>query len=171
MVSPAGTHLAEGTAKKDRPAVLQAVAPETGVYGLVVVAGAVAAELTRTSHPYAAHIARPGGAGFVTRLPPLFVAVSPDAATVEFEFATDNSAEAVRATVLAENGAELWSGVVEGATKVRIDKPAGTRVQLKFERLPGHAFEDVRVRGVKGVLPFAATDPAGLLIGRPAPLQ
>jgi hypothetical protein len=171
MISPVGTRLAEGTAKKDQPAVLQAVAPETGVYGLVIVTGAVAGEVTRASHPYAAHIAGPGGAGFVTRLPPLFVALSPDAAAVEFEFVTDNSAEAVKATVLAENGAELWSGVVEGATKVRIGKPSGTRVRLKFERLPGHTFEDVRVRGVKGVLPFAATDPSGLLIGRPAPLQ
>jgi hypothetical protein len=167
MISPAGTRLDEGTAKKDRPAVLQTVAPETGVYGLVVVAGAGAAEMTKSSHPYAVRIASPSYAGFVTRLPLLFVALSHDAAAIEFEFETGNSFEAAKGTVIAENGAELWSGVVEGYTKVRIDRPAGTFVELKFERLPGHVFEDVRVRGVKGVLPFAATDPAGLLIMRP----
>lgn len=171
MVSPGGMHLADGTANKGLPVVMRAVAPETGVYGLVVVAGAGAAEITKASHPYAAHIAPPRGAGFVTRLPPLSVALSPDAATIEFEFVTDDSAEAVRATVLAESGAKLWSGVVDGPTKVRIDKPTGTLVQLKFERLPGRVLEDVRVQAVKGVLPFAATDTAGLLIGGPTKVQ
>ena len=172
LISPAGNHLAEGTAKKDQPVELQAIAPETGVYGLVVAAGAVAAEITRASHPYAAHIAdQYRGAGFVTRLPTLYVAVSPGAATMEFEFMTKNSAEAVKGTVLGEDGAVLWSGVVEGPTRVRIDKPAGTRVQLKFERLPGHTLQDVKVRGVKGMLPFAATDPAGLLGPIPTALQ
>lgn len=171
LVSPAGTHLAEGTAKKYQPAELRAIAPETGVYGLVVVAGAVAAEITKASHPYAARITQHSGAGFVTRLPLLFVAILPDAATIEFEFVTENSAEAVKGAVIGENGAELWSGVVEGPARIRFDKPAGTLVQLKFERLPGHAFEDVRVRGVKGVLPFAATDPTGLLIGRPTAFE
>jgi len=84
---------------------------------------------------------------------------------------TDNSAEAVKGTVFSENGAVLWSGVVEGHTKVSIGRPTGTLVQLQFERLPGHAFQDVRVRGRKGALPFAATDPAGLLVGRPTALQ
>ena len=171
MISPAGTHLAEGIAKKYQPADVQAVAPETGVYGIVLVTGSVAAEVTIASHPYAAHIAQSTGAGFVTRIPLLFVALSPDAAKIEFEFMTDNSAEAVKGTVFSENGAVLWSGVVEGHTKVSIGRPTGTLVQLQFERLPGHAFQDVRVRGRKGALPFAATDPAGLLVGRPTALQ
>jgi len=172
LVSPAGTHLAEGTAKRYRSAVVGAIATETGVYGLVVVAGAVAAEVTKASHPYAVHIdAQYGGAGFVDRLPLLFVALSPDAAAIEFEFLTENSDEAVKGTVLAENGAEIWSGVVEGPTKIRIDNPPGTRLQLQFAGLPGHTFEDVKIRGVKGVLPFAAPDPAGLLIARPTAPQ
>jgi len=166
MISPTGMHLAEGMAKKDQPVVFQVVAPETGVYGLVVESGDSATEISRSSHPYAVHIAQPIGARFVTKLPLLFVAIAPDTATIEFEFVTENSAEAVKGTVLAENGSELWSGVVEGPTKISLDKPTGTLVQLRFEQLPDHLLEDVHVRGGPGVLPFAATEPAGLLIGK-----
>lgn len=171
LMSPTGGGLAEITVMKDRPAVLRAVAPVTGIYGIVVVAGAGAAEMTRTSHPYAVHIASPGLAGFVTRLPLLYVVPSPDADRIEFEFETDSGLEAVKGTVLAENGAELWAGVVGGRMKAAIDKPAGSLVVLKFERLPGNRVAGVRVRGVKGVLPFAATDPAGLFFERPTALQ
>jgi len=163
MVSPTGMHLAEGTAKQDRPIVLQSVAPETGVYGLVVESGDSVADISRNSHPYAVHIPQPAGAKFVTKIPVLFVALSPDGDTIEFEFVTENSAESVKGTVFAENGLELWSGVVEGPTKISLEKPTGTFVQLRFEKLPDHLFEDVSVRGGQGILPFAATDPAGLL--------
>ncbi|MCM3901961.1 MAG: hypothetical protein ND866_09670 [Pyrinomonadaceae bacterium] len=166
IVSPNGMYLAEGTAKKDQPVVIQTVATETGVYGLVIESGFSAAEISKSSHPYAVHIAQPVGARFVTKLPLLFVALSPETATIEFEFLTYNSAEAVKGSVLAENGAELWSGVVEGPTKISLTKPTGTLVQLRFEQLPDHLLEDVIVRGGQGVLPFAATNPAGLLIGR-----
>ncbi|MBP1599381.1 MAG: hypothetical protein H6Q05_4758 [Acidobacteria bacterium] len=166
MISPTGVHLAEGTTKTDQPVVIQAVASESGVYGLVVVSGSNAAEISRASHPYAVHIGQPIDAGFFTKLPLLFVALSPGAATIEFEFVTDSNAEAVKGSVLDETGVELWSGVVDGPTKISLTKPTGTLVQLRFEQLPDHSFEDVRVRGGQGVLPFAATDPAGLLIGR-----
>jgi hypothetical protein len=166
MVSPTGVFLGEGTAKMDQPVVLQALAPETGVYGLVVESGGSAAVITRASHPYAVHIAQPLGARFVTTLSPLFVALSPDAATIGFEFVTETSAEAVKGTVFSESGAQLWSGVVEGPTKISLDRPAGTLVEIRFEQLPDHLMDDVHVRGGQGVLPFAATDPAGLLVGK-----
>jgi hypothetical protein len=165
LVSPTGTHLNEGTATKDQSFLLQTAAPMNGVYGLVVMSvnGANAAYIVKVSHHYTVHIAHPRGAGFVYKLPPLFVSVVRNAAAVELEFVTDGGVEAVLGTVLANNGLKLWSGVIDGPTKVRIDKPVGSYLELRFDKIPGRTFEDIGVRGLQGVFPFVATHPAGLL--------
>jgi len=167
LISPSGLHLDEGTVIDGQPFIAKTIATETGVYGMVVVHQGERAnmvDITKASHPYATYIASSRGAQFRNVIPPLFVAVDQSANTVvEFEFRTERISEAVQGKVLAENGAELWSGVVNGPIKVRIDRPDSAYVEIRFKQLLGRRLDDVFVRGIRGVLPFVATDPAGLL--------
>lgn len=165
LVSPDGTPLTDYTVKRGKPLLVTAVAPINGVYGLVVMSvnGTNSADITKASHPYAVHIGSIKGAGFVDKLPPVFVSVVPNSKYVEFLFVTENNAEAVKGAVLALDGSQLWSGIIDGATRVHIDNPGIGLLQIRFDKLPGHVFEDVWVKGLKGVLPFVSTDPTGLL--------
>lgn len=163
LVSPQGQKLVEVDVKKDAPGVIQMDAAQPGVYGLVVQAGANAVEITKAAHPYAIHIASKFGAKLVTKVPTLCIAMEAGAAQAILELSTEGGAEAVKGIVLAEDGKELWSGVVDGMVKVTLEKPTGAYLQLKFEKLPEHVLEDIGVKAVKGVLPFAATAPAALL--------
>jgi len=163
VVSPQGEKMAEADAKRGAPGRISADAPQTGVYGLAIQAGSNAIEITKNSHPYGVHIAGKYGANFVTKVPLLYVALNPGQQEAIVELKTEGGAESVKGTVLAEDGKELWSGVVDGIAKVNIQRPAGAYVQFKFEKLPNCVLEDINVKAVKGVMPFAATSPVGLL--------
>jgi hypothetical protein len=91
------------------------------------------------------------------------MALEAGAAQAVVELITEGGAEAVKGIVLAEDGKELWSGVVDGVVKVTLEKPSGAYLQVKFEKLPERVLEDIGIKAVKGVLPFAATAPAALL--------
>jgi hypothetical protein len=165
LMSPTGAHLGEGTAKPGHTCQLAAVAPMSGIYGIVIMSedGRNSAEIIKSSHPYAIRISSQSGAEFAHVLPTLFLNVMPDAGTVELQFSTQNSAEAVMGTVSTADGSQLWSGVVDGPTRVFIRNPGSGPLRLGYEKLQGHSFGTVWVKAVKGVLPFAATDPSGLL--------
>jgi hypothetical protein len=178
MVSPAGIKLAEGVATNGAPFIVKTVAAETGVYGLGIMPGgsnANAVAITKASHPYVIYIGSTSGALFYPFLPssvlsPLFVSLAPVATQVELQFRTQNSAESVRGTVLAKDGSQLWSGVVNGPTQVLIMNPGVGPLQIRFERIPGSYFGIVWVKAVNGVMPFVATDPAALLTNIKPPL-
>ena len=164
IVSPSRVRLSEGFVTDSEPLVFNEIASENGIYGLLVVSGNNAVDITKASHPYAVYIDPKVSASYNKVIPPLFIALKPDATAIELELETESSSERVKGTVIAEDDTVLWVGEVEGVVKVRI-APASpsTYIQLKFEKLPDHILDDVKVRGVEGVLPFAATDVFGLL--------
>lgn len=165
LVSPNKTQLGYGLATMMQPFKISVLAPQAGVYGLAVQSGDNGAEITQASHPYAVATGYSNnGAWFITKVPPLFIAVDrTSTGPIQLAFRTENSAEAVLGRVFSQNGHELWSGIVNGTSIVNIYQPDGDYLQVRFEKLPNHALEDVWVKSVKGVMPFTTTDPAGLL--------
>lgn len=165
LTSPSGYHLSEGTAKAGQSYAFQALAPVSGVYGIVVMAENYrnSVDINKPSHPYAIYIGMPRGAEFVYELPPLFVSVVQNSTSIELEFVTQNNAEAVKGYIIDKDGSMLWSGVVDGSTRALIKNPGYGPLQIRFDKLPGHSFGTLWVKAVQGVLPLAATDPTGLL--------
>ncbi len=168
LISPDGKPLSSGTAKMGRSFPVWAAAPISGVYGLVVMSedGRNAADIEAASHAFAVRMAPPRGAWFVDRLPPVFASVVPDTDAVEFEFLTEGGSEAVLGTVLTMDGVKLWSGMIDGPTKVYIERPASPLLQLRFDKVAGRVFEDVGIKALRGVFPFLSTIPSGLHIFR-----
>ncbi len=163
LVSPGYTALKYGIAEKGHTFVARDRAPSSGIYGMIIQVGDNAVEITKASHPFAYHVSPDRAAGFIAKVPPLFLAIDRSKSSeVELELRTESSLEAVRAVVYSEEGTELWSGVVDGVKSVRIGTPRGRYLKIEFSRMLFRTLEDVWLRGVKGVLPFAATDPSCL---------
>jgi hypothetical protein len=76
------------------------------------------------------------------------------------------AAQAVKSRVTADDGSELWSGVVGGVTRVTVDGLHGAYLRVDAEKLPNHVLQDFHLAVIEGLLPLAAPEPAWLL--RPA---
>jgi hypothetical protein len=79
------------------------------------------------------------------------------------ELTTPVTAQAVKATVTAEDGALLWSGVVDGVARVSIDAPRGAYVRIDATKLQGRVLQDFHVKAIEGLVPLAALEPTWLL--------
>jgi hypothetical protein len=166
MISPAGIKLADGSSTNGSPFSIKTVAAETGVYGLVTMAGggnANGVDITRASHPYVIYTGSKSGALFYSVVPPLYVSVIPNVTQVDLQFSTQNTAESVKGTVLAKDGSQLWSGVVNGPTQVLINNPGASPLQIRFDQILGFNLGAIWVKTVNGVMPFVASDPSALL--------
>ena len=164
LVSPRWEPLTAATARPNEPAIIQFAATEDGLYGLVLQDGFNAVEVTRASHPFSVQASAAGDGAFLTvRVPPLFLAILPGASRAVIELTTPVTAQAVKATLTADDGSLLWSAVVDGVARVSIDAPRGAYVRIDATKLAGRVLQDFHVNAVEGVVPLVAFEPTWLL--------
>jgi hypothetical protein len=164
LVSPQGEPLVSASARPSKPAEVHLLAPIGGLYGLALQAGMNAAEITHASQPFSVRASAGGQGAFLTvRVPPLFLPVVPGASRALLELTTPVAAQAVKVAVTAEDGSLLWSGVVDGVTRVSINAPRGAYVRIDAAKLQGRVLQDFHVKAVEGLVPLAALEPTWLL--------
>lgn len=167
LVSPQGEPLVATTARLNEPAVIRLSAPDDGVYGLALGAGMNAVKITRASQPFSVRTSAGGDGAFLTvEVPPLFLPILPGAPRAVLELATPVTAQAVQATVTADDRSLRWSGVVDGVTRVSIANLHGTYLRIDAAKLPNRVLQDFHVKAIEGLVPLAALDATWLL--RPA---
>jgi len=165
LIAPDGKEMARGDVKPGAPGMLKARAEQTGCHGVRFALGSNACEVSRASHPYAAHCAGKGGAAFISRIPALYLLCGKGATKAVLWLETEGLGEAVQATIRTDSGEQLFDGGIIGPKKLELDLPAGAKYLVaEFRKLPeAIVVEDLGVGVESGLLPFAATSTAGLL--------
>ena len=121
----------------------------------------------RASQPFSVRTSAGGDGAFLTvEVPPLFLPILPGAPRAVLELATPVTAQAVQATVTADDRSLRWSGVVDGVTRVSIANLHGTYLRIDAAKLPNRVLQDFHVKAIEGLVPLAALDATWLL--RPA---